>query len=141
MTKNRSVLNRRNIDSILKMLRSWEGRLTWDLLCDACPRAIGMTPTRQTLYRSAAIREAFQEKKALAKELTPEPKIQIRLSVAMNRLQRLSAENKALQSFKEQMVEKFVIWQYNAYCRGLTVNDLDRPLAPQDLNRTDSKRI
>ncbi|MNJ26696.1 hypothetical protein D3C77_211860 [compost metagenome] len=38
-----------DIEKILHKLDGWEGRLTWEALCDSLLTLIGTRPTRQTL--------------------------------------------------------------------------------------------
>ena len=42
-------LTERDIEIIVNLIDSWEGKLGWEALCDAASPLIGGRPTRQTL--------------------------------------------------------------------------------------------
>lgn len=49
--------------SIQALIRSWNGKLTWDLLITKVESSLGITTTRQTLDKYANIKHEFKEKK------------------------------------------------------------------------------
>ncbi|QFI38140.1 hypothetical protein FR932_09935 [Moritella marina ATCC 15381] len=51
--------------SIQTLIRSWEGRLTWDLLVTKINVELGISITRQTLDQYSNIKNEFKEKKRL----------------------------------------------------------------------------
>ncbi|UYM14599.1 hypothetical protein [Endozoicomonas euniceicola] len=53
--------------SIQALIRSWEGRLTWDLLVTKIESSLGITTTRQTLDKYLNIKNEYKEKKRLLK--------------------------------------------------------------------------
>ncbi|PRA54706.1 MULTISPECIES: hypothetical protein [Pseudomonas] len=120
-------LTKVDIEKILHALDGWEGRLTWEALCDSMPPLIGTRPTRQTLSAHLKIQEAFQHKKG-RRDLSVGAKVPVSLSLAAQRIKRLEEENARLRNENEGLLEQFVVWQYNAYCHGLTEQQLAAPL-------------
>ncbi|MFT5717447.1 MAG: hypothetical protein ACI9T7_001639 [Oleiphilaceae bacterium] len=49
--------------SIQALIRSWEGKLTWDLLVTKTESSLGITTTRQTLDKYANIKHEYKQKK------------------------------------------------------------------------------
>ncbi|GLS91981.1 hypothetical protein GCM10007916_30510 [Psychromonas marina] len=62
--------------SIQALIRSWEGKLTWDLLITKVESSLGITTTRQTLDKYANIKHEFKEKKQVlrGKPVAPDNK-------------------------------------------------------------------
>ncbi|CAH7073060.1 conserved hypothetical protein [Vibrio chagasii] len=51
--------------SIQALIRSWEGRLTWELLVTKIESSLGITTTRQTLDKYLNIKNEYKKKKRL----------------------------------------------------------------------------
>ncbi|MGC3836073.1 hypothetical protein ACPSKX_18495 [Moritella viscosa] len=49
--------------SIQALIRSWEGKLTWDFLITKVESSLGIITTRQTLDKYPNIKHEFKEKK------------------------------------------------------------------------------
>ncbi|KZZ57530.1 hypothetical protein A3762_09835 [Oleiphilus sp. HI0125] len=49
--------------SIQALIRSWEGKLTWDLLVTKIESSLGIATTRQTLDKYANIKHEYQQQK------------------------------------------------------------------------------
>ena len=49
--------------SIQALIRSWEGKLTWDLLVTKIESSLGIATTRQTLDKYANIKHEYQKQK------------------------------------------------------------------------------
>lgn len=46
----------------------------------------------------------------------------------IRKIDRLEAENQRLEAENQQLLEQFVVWEYNAHVRGLTKEYLSQPL-------------
>ncbi|MCP5209154.1 MAG: hypothetical protein H7A01_18345 [Hahellaceae bacterium] len=53
--------------SIQALIRSWDGKLTWDLLVTKIESSLSITTTRQTLDKYLNIKNEYKEKKRLLK--------------------------------------------------------------------------
>ena len=62
-------LNTNEQISIQALIRSWEGKLTWDLLVAKIKSSLAITTTRQTLDKYLNIKNEYKDKKRLLKEI------------------------------------------------------------------------
>jgi hypothetical protein len=133
MVQKRSKnLDEAGIKEIVEILDGWSGKLTWDLLIDAIKLRTYNEYTRQTLHKHERIRNAFELKKqAIADNQDSVRSVgSPELQKALERIARLEAENKRLESENSQLLEQFVRWAYNASTRELDQNFLNKPLPP-----------
>lgn len=73
--------------SIQAVIRSWQGKLTWDLLVTKIESSLGIATTRQTLDKYANIKHEYNQKKQVLKG------------------KRVSSENKELISYLQKDVD------------------------------------
>lgn len=125
-------LSENDINKILNLIDSWQGKLTWDSLCDKSKILVGKRPTRQSLNSNKKIKNAFTNKKKLLKTEEPQLSMPPSLKIAGQRIKKLEEENKRLKNENQNLLEQFTIWQYNAYRHNLTEKDLNNPLPPVD---------
>lgn len=129
-------LNEHDIERIVELLDGWKGKLTWKLLCDACERTINIRPTRQTLAKFQRIVGAYKAVKESGREEVEALSIPPVLSIAAQRIERLTRENERLKRENTELLEQFVVWQYNAHAKGLTEHDLNQVLPGIDRGQT-----
>jgi hypothetical protein len=128
------------IKKIVEILDGWSGKLSWDLLIDAIELRMFNRYTRQALHKHERIRHAFDiRKKDLSGKGGGVRRVESpQLQIALDRIARLEAENKRLESENNQLLEQFARWAYNAHTRGLDHDFLNRILPP--VNRGQTKR-
>lgn len=131
-------LTKDDIRAIADTLLSWEGTLSWELLCDKVAGLIGKRPTRQSLSSHVEIKRAFAQAKKTAKEPVIRTPMPSSLKIAGDRIARLELEVLALKAENSQLLEKFLTWQYNASIAGLHESQLNRPLPVIDRERSDA---
>ncbi|MBX9675956.1 MAG: hypothetical protein K2V71_05045 [Methylotenera sp.] len=121
-----------SIKAIVEILDGWSEKLTWDLLIEAINFRTHNKYTRQALHKHERIRNAFDLRKAeLANgDSTVRNVRSPELQKALERIARVEAENRRLDSENNQLLEQFVRWSYNAYTRGLDAEFLNQPLPP-----------
>lgn len=123
------------IGKVERLLKGWRGSLSWDALCEACYKEIGRSPSRQTLARVTKISIAYKTTKERLREekdgdgAAAPPT----MTLALQRIARLEAENAQLKAENDALLEQFVTWQYNAYKAGLSIDQLSQSLPPTDL--------
>jgi hypothetical protein len=130
-----------DISAIVSILDGWSGKLGWDLLIAAIQRRNGNRYTRQALDKHERIKQAFVlRKQALAgkdglarKVGSPE------LQAALDRIQRLVAENARLTRENELLLEQFVRWAYNSNIAGMSLERLNKALPAVDRNQSDKR--
>lgn len=126
--------------TIFKIIDGWQGKLTWNDLCDRSARELGLNESisRYTLMSYDDIKLAFTERK---KKLKEEPQIKLdtgdkALDKAYERIRMLEAKTQRLEKELVATREQFVRWQNNLYRMGVDMNEiqknLDRPLVDFD---------
>ena len=127
------------IKQIAEILDGWSEKLTWELLIDDIELRLHNRYTRQALHKHERIRHAFELTKKRLGETThgevrhvASPELQI----ALERIARLEAENRRLESENNQLLEQFIRWAYNAHTRGLDKDFLSRALPPVNRGQT-----
>jgi hypothetical protein len=126
------------IKQIVEILDGWSGKLSWELLIDAIELRMFNRYTRQALYKHERIRHAFDlRKKDLSGSGGEIRKVESpQLQMALDRITKLEAENRRLESENSQLLEQFARWAYNAHTRGLDNNFLNRPLPSVNRGQT-----
>ncbi|WP_322615037.1 hypothetical protein [Pseudomonas sp. BIC9C] len=132
-------LSPKDLDMIVGLVDGWEGKLSWEALCDAIEPLIGSRPTRQTLNSHEKIKSAFTHKKARLKSGFVSTKRPASLSIAEQRIRRLEAENHRLERENERLLERFMRWQYNAHKFNVSADKLDAPLPFVDRDSSEAK--
>jgi hypothetical protein len=128
-----------DVARIVEVLDGWAGKLTWELLISAVELRLFARYTRQALHKHVRIKEAFRHRKdALAnngersRPVASFPELQL----ALDRIDRLTAENERLKKENERLLEQFLRWAYNAHTRNLDKDFLNRPLPLVDRQQT-----
>lgn len=132
-------LSTKDLDLIVGLIDGWEGKLGWEALCDAVEPLIGTRPTRQTLNSHERIKNAFKHQKKRLKSGFVSTKRPASLSIAEQRIRRLEAENSRLQRENNQLLERFMCWQYNAHKFNVSAEKLDAPLPFVDRDSSEAK--
>lgn len=130
-------LTTKNIDALVALIDAWEGKLTWEALCEEGAKWIGSRPTRQTLNAHERIKNAYLGRKASLKVGYIPSRRPASLSIAQQRIRRLESENGRLKAENDMLLEQFVRWQYNAYKHGMSKAKLDASLPPIDRNSSE----
>nr|WP_299380304.1 hypothetical protein [uncultured Halomonas sp.] len=133
-------LTEKDISIIVNQINSARDKLTWDGLCDTVEPLIGTRPTRQTLNAHERVKTAFTSKKEQIKSGFRSSKRPPSLSIAEQRIRRLESENDRLKRENQLLLQRFVVWQYNAYKHGMTLSKLDEPLPIIDRDSSEKKR-
>lgn len=125
-------IDQNDVVRVKSILDGWQGKLTWDFLVVEFEKRYGRASTRQALSRNSDIKNAFDDRKRHLKSgVSIKSKPQTLIGAAQS-IDRLSAENIRLKKENERLLEMFVVWQYNAYKRGITEDQLNEPLPSID---------
>ncbi|MAD74499.1 MAG: hypothetical protein CML20_06890 [Rheinheimera sp.] len=119
-----------DIHNIVSLLDGWDSdyKLTWDNLCELALKKHKISSTRQTIQKPIRIKTAFKERKEALKSGEDKPKIPPSLSIAAKRIDKLANENSRLERENDGLLAQFVVWQYNAYANGMTIEQLNRAM-------------
>jgi len=123
-------LTDKDIKNIVSLLDGWnsDSKLTWDNLCKLALKRHSISPTRQTIQKPVRIKKAFKDRKKALKLGQEKHKTPASLSIAAKRIEKLENENSRLESESNDLLAQFVVWQYNAYANGMTVEQLNRSM-------------
>jgi len=122
-------ITQNEIKDIVNLLRSWQFKLSWDLLIKACSENLGIDTTRQALSRKAEIKEEFNIRKRALKTGVDESPRPNSINQAHQKIARLQKRANELEVQNNLYREMFLRWQFNAERHGVTKQMLDRPLA------------
>jgi hypothetical protein len=119
-----------DVKNIVSLLDGWgsESKLTWDNLCELVFKRYKISSTRQTIQKPVRIKKAFKDRKEVLKSGQEKRKVPPSLSIAAKRIEKLENENARLQSEQDALLAQFVVWQYNAYANGMTVEEINRAM-------------
>ena len=124
------------IEQIMHILDGWAGdKLTWDLLVAQIMHHTYTRYTKRALYKYERIRMAFDITKSRLenKQGVSKRKISKELQFALNRIKKLTAKNIRLEKEKDQLLEQFCRWAYNANNRGWSIDILNQPLPQKSI--------
>ena len=134
--KRSTNLTDAHIDIVLSLLDGWDtsDKLTWDHLITAIDFRTGEQYTRQCLSKHTRIQNAYTAtKNRLSNRKQSLSKVQAKgSSFLIERNEKLEAENERLKKENEELLSQFTRWAYNAYLKGLTIDDLNKKLPPID---------
>lgn len=133
-------LTKGDVEAIINIIHGWKDeKLTWEEICESASAVVGKKPTRQSLNANKLIKEAYDVKKSGLKLHGPRTATPGSLKIAAERIAKQQSEIDTLKAKNSALLEQFVIWQYNAYGRGMKEYDLNKPLPRIDRERTDRK--
>lgn len=128
------------VNSIVEIIRGWpDEKMTWEKVCASALQVAGRKISRQTLEGRSSIKEAFQSRKKGLVKRAPRVQNVSSIAIATQRIDRLMAENDELKAANDRLMEQFIVWECNAYKRGLKRQDLYEPLPAIDRERTEEK--
>lgn len=129
--RNRSEnITDEHIEIIVNLLNGWIGKLTWAMLVDAIDFKTNQHYTRQALANHTKIKQAYDETK---KNLSSLEKKNDSIKEDSNeilkqKIKYLESENNRLKNENALLLAKFARWSYNAYIKGLSIDELDKNL-------------
>ena len=136
----RRHLTDHDIQILVDLVDAWEGKITWDGLCDRAGELFGFRPTRQTLNAHLPVKSAFDAKKNYVRSGLAPSRRPSSLSYAEQKIRKLESEIERHKHENERLIEQFIRWQYNAQKRGITKAMLDEHLPVIDRDSSEKKR-
>lgn len=127
------ALTPERIAGIVQLVNAWQGRLTWEALCEAIAKETGARYTRQALNNYVEIKAAYN---AYGVKPTPPPEKKA-LSRTRQKIVDLERKVTQLEAVREALLEKFSRWAFNASTRNLDEAFLDQPL--RRINRSENR--
>ncbi len=129
-----------DVHIIVGIIDGWRGKLTYKLLLDSVEKRLFHRYSRQALYAHTRIRNAMELRKQSLKGRDLETPVKsIELQKALERINRLEAENTRLNAENEALLSQFLRWSYNASSKSLSLEFLNKPLPAIDRRPTNEK--
>ena len=119
--------------SIQALIRSWQGKLTWDLLITKIESSLRITTTRQTLDKYANIKSEYTEKKL---ELRGKPVSSENKELISYFQKDVNLAEKVLQLEAELAVAKSEIGKLHAFIQKLSSIGKTNPSVMEVFQRT-----
>ena len=124
------LITEENLEDIIMLIKTWEGKLTWKLLCSKVSELLNIKSIeRQSLSNYPDIQKAFsQQKQKMKEDAKKEPVPNITMDYLLKQVNNLKAQVQRLEEINERYKQQFIVWQYNAYMHGMTQDTLNKPL-------------
>lgn len=124
------LITEENLEDIIMLIKTWEGKLTWKLLCSKVSELLNVKSIeRQSLSNYPDIQKAFsQQKQKMKEDAKKEPVPNITMDYLQKQVNNLKAQVQRLEEINERYKQQFIVWQYNAYMHGMTQVTLNKPL-------------
>lgn len=142
------IIDSKNKKQILKIIDTWQGKLSWNLLCARITRELDLKNqiSRHTLLAYAEFKIAFDSRKSTLRQeqgSIARPS-DLELKIAYERIDSLEAQVKRLEAEKSAVMEQFVRWQHNLYQMNVDMDELqlnlDNPLPAIDRANANRKK-
>ena len=117
------------IDTAVRLLDGWSGKLTWDVYLSVLAVDLGHRYTKAAMLRHSRVKLAWEAAKSRVRKIEGSHG-SVGLKMAQKRIDELTDRVERLKLENEQLLEQFLRWSYNAYAAGLSPEELDRPLPP-----------
>ena len=121
-------LDARRVAAVVGIVTRHPGLPSWEGVVVLVEAALGCRYTRQALFKHAAIRLAFQERKAGGPVLPGKRPVSARARDAAAIKARQQAELADLRRREEALLERMARWIYNAHAHGIPTTLLDADL-------------
>ena len=124
------LITEENLEDIIMLIKTWEGKLTWNLLCSKVSELLNIKSIeRQSLANYPDIQKAFsQQKQKIKEDAKQEPVPNVTMDYLLKQVNNLKAQVQRLEEINERYKQQFIVWQYNAYMHGMTQDALNKPL-------------
>lgn len=124
------LITEENLEDIIMLIKTWEGKLTWKLLCSKVSELLNIKSIeRQSLSNYPDIQKAFsQQKQKMKEDAKKEPVPNVTMDYLLKQVNNLKAQVQCLEEINERYKQQFIVWQYNAYMHGMTQDTLNKPL-------------
>lgn len=123
-------LTKERIDVALKLLDGWTGKLTWPRFLAMLELDLGHKYTKAALLRHARFKDSWDKRRWSENPERDEQNSfgNYGLQVALKKIVKLEKTIERLENDNNLLNEKFVVWATNAANKGMTIEELNRPI-------------
>jgi hypothetical protein len=136
MARNAHI-RQEHVEAIKNIIFTWDKeKMDWNAVCAAAEPILGYRPSRSGLSSHDELLKSFQSRKLGLKARPPQNRpLPGSLAAAAHQLAAKDAEINALKKTINGLMEQFERWEYNAYLRRVTLEQLNEPLPHIDRTR------
>ncbi len=123
-------LTKERIDIALKLLDSWTGKLTWPRFLAMLEVDLGHKYTKAALLRHSRFKDSWDKRRWSENPERDEKNNfgNYGLQIALEKIAKLEKTIERLENDNNLFNEKFVVWATNAANKGITIEELNRPI-------------
>ena len=123
-------LTKERIDIALKLLDSWTGKLTWLRFLAMLEVDLGHKYTKAALLRHSRFKDSWDKRRWSENPERNEKNNfgNYGLQIALEKIAKLEKTIERLENDNNLFNEKFVVWATNAANKGITIEELNRPI-------------
>lgn len=134
-------LNKKQIAIVISIIRSIEGKITWDHIRKEIRSDVGEY-SRQALDRHKSIRLAYRRRRNELRDARQESIVlnSQKTPIPAELYADLRAEHEQVIATNRQLLERFARWIYNAQKHNIDLSTLDDPMPPPDRSQTKEKK-
>lgn len=123
-------LTKERIDIALKLLDSWTGKLTWSRFLAMLEVDLGHKYTKAALLRHSRFKDSWDKRRWSENPERDEKNNfgNYGLQIALEKIAKLEKTIERLENDNNLFNEKFVVWATNAANKGITIEELNRPI-------------
>ena len=123
-------LTKEGIDIALKLLDSWTGKLTWPRFLAMLEVDLGHKYTKAALLRHSRFKDSWDKRRWSENPERNEKNNfgNYGLQIALEKIAKLEKTIERLENDNNLFNEKFVVWATNAANKGITIEELNRPI-------------
>lgn len=124
-------LTKERIDIALKLLDGWTGKLTWPRFLAMLELDLGHKYTKAALLRHSRFKDSWDKRRWSENPERDEKNNfgNYGLQVALEKISKLEKTIERLENDNNLFNEKFVVWATNAANKGISMEELNRPIA------------
>ncbi|MCX0339448.1 hypothetical protein [Acinetobacter radioresistens] len=130
-------LTKERIDIALDLLDQWSGKLTWERFLAILEVEVGHKYTKAALLRHEKFKNAWDQRRWASDDKTAYYGNNQILKLTLEKIQKLEQKIERLEYENKLLTEKFVIWATNAMNKGISAEELNRPI-PVNSNKETS---
>lgn len=125
------VITHDTLPLILNIINTWEGTLTWALLCEQVAITLDIKDgvQRQSLSSYKDIQDSYSYRKKIIQEHASKTikaeSTDVTIAYLRKQLAFLEVELERQKNLNEAYRQRFLLWQYNAYRHSIQVTSLD----------------
>lgn len=124
------LITEENLEDIIMLIKTWEGKLTWNLLCSKVSELLNIKSIeRQSLANYPDIQKAFsQQKQKIKEDAKKEPVPNVTMDYLLKQVNNLKAQVQRLEEINERYKQQFSVSCVIPCIYALYCHTINKPL-------------